>query len=145
MKKIAFLLTFSILFMFSCSIDGIETNEQLQTNESEIDILYKNDFNTKKQSGFDEWGFNFTAHQFNSYLINALLADPAFDWAPWYRIEGLVYNGEGEEFWNNLIAEYPDFVYMMPSGLLDCKFEMKWNEAALSSEGIYPPTWNDTF
>lgn len=100
--------------------------------------------NAERQSGYDEWGFNFQAHNFKSYLINAMLGDPAFEGMPHYRQPGLVYHGEGQVFWDNLVAEYPYFNQMMPYGLLDCKMEMKWNDALLDTNGIYPPTWNDT-
>jgi len=94
--------------------------------------------------GYDAWGFNFKAHNFKSYLINAMLGDPAFKDKPHYRQSGLVYHDEGRDFWNELIKDFPYFDQIMPPGLLDCKMEMKWNDALLNSDGVYPPTWNDT-
>ena len=37
MKKLSFLLSLSLLFLFSCSIDEIDTNEQLNTDYSKKD------------------------------------------------------------------------------------------------------------
>jgi len=45
MKKLSFLLTLSLLFLFSCSVDEIGTNEQLNTDNSELEVLNKD--NTK--------------------------------------------------------------------------------------------------
>ena len=140
MKKLISISVIFALFLvfFSCSNEMID--EQINT----IDMKSLSTKNNEKLTGFDEWGFNFRAHSFNSYLINAMLGDPAFEGMPHYRQPGLVYHGEGQVFWDNLVAQYPYFLDMMPSGLLDCKLEMKWNEAAFGQDGIYPPTWNDT-
>lgn len=140
MKKFISLSTiFALLFLFiSCNNEAIdETTSNLELNSSKEN-------NIKKTTGYDAWGFNFQAHHFKSYLINALLGDPAYEGMDHYR--KLVYQGEGEQFWEDLVDEsaYPYFKQMMPSGLLDCKMEMTWNDALCNSEGIYPPTWNDT-
>lgn len=118
-----------------------KVNTEEVTSSSSLRIM-----STEKErtTGYDAWGFNFVAHNFNSYLINAMLGDPAFQGMPHYRKPGLVYRGEGVDFWNALILEYPYFTQMMPAGLLDCKLEMKWNDALLNKEGIYPPTWDNT-
>ena len=76
-------------------------------------------------TGFDEWGFNYQAQLFDGYLINAMFGDPAFAAMEHYKT--MVYKGEGPEFWEQVIAEYDYFEYMMPAGLLDCKMKMKWN------------------
>ena len=41
MKKLFFLLTLSILFLFGCSIDEIQTNDQLSTDNSKIELQSK--------------------------------------------------------------------------------------------------------
>lgn len=142
MKKIISLSAiFVILFLFtSCN------TEVLEDATSNMELKSSKVINKTKITGFDEWGFNFQAHIFKSYLINAMLGDPAYDDPiyPHYRQPGLIYNGEGQQFWNDLVSEYPYFTQMMPPGLLDCKMEMKWNDALCNSEGVYPPTWNDT-
>jgi len=43
MRKLTFLLTLSILFLFSCSLDENEINEPIQGNDSDIEILGKSD------------------------------------------------------------------------------------------------------
>jgi len=140
MKKFIYISTiFTLILVFaSCS------NEIIEDPINTVDMKSLFTKNNDKLTGFDEWGFNFTAHKFNSYLINAMLGDPAFEGMPHYRQPGLVYHGEGLIFWENLMVQYPYFAEMMPPGLLDCKLEMKWNEAAFSKDAVYPPTWNDT-
>ncbi|MCG9972793.1 hypothetical protein [Christiangramia crocea] len=139
MKKLISLL-FIIALVFTKSSCSTEST----------DDIFLSDYNMKtelskhaKQKGYDQWGFNFTAHNFKGYLINAMLGDPAFEGMPHYRQPGLIYHGEGQGFWDELVLEYPYFTQMMPAGLLDCRLEMKWNDAMLNSEGVYPPTWND--
>lgn len=145
------LLTFisivALVFLFSrCSTDddisftSFDNKEETVTTSS----LKTSTTENERKMGYDEWGFNFAAHHFNSYLINALLGDPMFEGMPHYRKPGLVYCGEGHEFWEALILEYPYFTQMMPPGLLDCRLEMKWNDALLNMEGVYPETWDDT-
>lgn len=133
MKKLVLLVPL-IALAFTLTYCSTEDN-----SEDESIVL-----NAERQSGYDDWGFNFQAHNFNSYLVNAMIGDPAFAGMPHYRQPGLVYHGEGQVFWDNLVAEYPYFNDMMLPGLLDCKMEMKWNDALLDTNGIYPPTWNDT-
>ena len=45
MKKLFFLLTLSMLFLFGCSIDEIQTNDQLSTDNSKIDLQSKGESN----------------------------------------------------------------------------------------------------
>lgn len=91
---------------------------------------------------FDEWGFNWNAHHFDGYLVNAILADHMFMGYPHYK--KTIYNGEGIEFWNNLLDSYSYFAYFMPDFLLDCHVVMHWNEALISSEGVYEASWTGT-
>ena len=140
MKNFILLSATFVLFLFftSCNTEALDETNSLLTSENSKTTK------SKSNAGYDAWGFNFKAHNFKSYLINAMLGDPAFEGMPHYRKPGVVYLGEGQVFWDNLVAEYPYFVNIMPPGLLDCKMEMKWNDALLNSEGVYPPTWNDT-
>lgn len=45
MKKLFFLLTLSMLFLFGCSIDEIQTNDQLSTDNSKIELQSKGESN----------------------------------------------------------------------------------------------------
>lgn len=148
MKKLISLCTLlglAFIFMYCSEENEIftPTNVKLDETTSTSSLRIMSTENERKK-GYDEWGFNFEAHHFNSYTINALLGDPAFQNMPHYRKPGLVYRGEGMEFWNALVLEYPYFNQMMPPELLDCKLEMKWNDALLNKEGVYPPTWDNT-
>jgi len=53
MKKLSLLLTLSLLFLFSCSIDEIETNEQLNNDNSKIELQSKNDLKETVTLGFN--------------------------------------------------------------------------------------------
>ena len=137
MKKIHLILGIGlILFLYtSCEKDQItEPENQIANMTSKV----KN----TKLTGVDDWGFNYQAHHFNSYLINAILGDPAFEGMPHYKTT--VYNGEGISFWNDLVNQYDYIPYFMPIDLLDCNLIMHWNEGLLSRNGVYPATWVDS-
>jgi len=53
MKKLSFLLSVSLLFLFSCSVDEIETNEQLNNDNSKIELQSKNDLKETVTLGFN--------------------------------------------------------------------------------------------
>jgi len=137
MKKLR--LFFGIgLFVFlfiSCETEPILEPENQVANMSSKTT-------NSKLTGVDEWGFNYEAHHFNSYLINAILGDPAFQGMPHYKTA--IYKGQGITFWNDLIYQYDYIPYFMPVELLDCKLIMHWNEGLLSKEGVYPNTWVDS-
>ena len=78
MKKLVLLVSL-IAIAFTLTYCSTEDN-----SEDESIVL-----NAERQSGYDEWGFNFQAHNFKSYLINAMLGDPAFEGMPHYRQPGL--------------------------------------------------------
>lgn len=119
--------------------------------ENEIALKSGNSGNNKP-TGFDEWGFNWNAHQFHGYTVNMLLGDHYFMGWPHYKQH--VYNGQGTEFWNYLVdTYYLDFgVYqwhyfpdLMPGDLLDSKLVCIWNDALINSDGEYPQNgWMDT-
>ncbi|RKD91872.1 hypothetical protein [Mangrovibacterium diazotrophicum] len=92
-----------------------------------------------KLTGFDDWGFNWNAQQFNGYLINMMLGDSYFEGWPHYKQH--VYNGEGSEFWNMLVANYDYWIYMMPPELLDTRLNAHWNSGLIRKDGVYPETW----
>ena len=94
---------------------------------------------TKLYDGFDEWGFNWNAQQFNGYLINMLLGDTSFE--GWPHFKQHVYQGEGMEFWDMLVTSYDYWIYMMPVELLDTKLNAHWNTGLISKDGVYPVTW----
>ncbi len=139
MKALISILTLGVLLFASCEESAI-TPEKTYVPGSEVSSLQNQ--SNGNYTGFDEWGFNYTAQIFDSYLINALIADPAFKDAEHYR--ETAYKGEGSEYWDNFISNYPYFQYWMPAGLLDCRMKMKWNDALLPPSGIYPDSWNNT-
>ncbi|MDU8885609.1 hypothetical protein RXV94_05520 [Yeosuana sp. MJ-SS3] len=129
-----------LLALVSFSFTSCDKDEIIKP-EQEMELL-SSKANKDKLTGVDEWGFNFQAHHFDNYLINAILGDPAFANFPHYK--QTIYNGEGISFWNDLISDYDYIPYMMPVDLLDCKLIMHWNEGLLSKDGIYPDTWIDS-
>lgn len=125
----------SFIFLFSCNNDPIDEildpaalKTTVKTNE--------------KLTGFDEWGFNWRAHQFNGYTINMMLGDHFFEGWPHYK--QFVYHGEGEEFWEMIVSNYDYFPFLMPVELLDSKLNMHWNNDLITKDGVYPATWVDT-
>lgn len=138
MKKLNYLsLVFIFLLLFvACESEFV--NEPLLVASE----LKASNTDKTKLTGFDEWGFNYNACLFDGYLINAMFGDPAFMYMPHYK--DMVYTGEGDSFWEEVVSKYSYFVYMMPADMLDCKLMMKWNTNLLSKEGIYPVTWVDS-
>lgn len=138
MKKVNYLfVVFVLLLLFSsCQKDRFMDSVPVETE------LKSSNADKTKLTGFDDWGFNFTAQIFEGYLINAMFGDPVFKGQEHFK--EMVYHGEGISFWEEVLVNYPYFQYMMPSGLLDCKLKMKWNSELLSREGIYPSTWIDS-
>jgi hypothetical protein len=90
-------------------------------------------------TGFDQWGYNWKAHHFNGYLINAWFGDEMDPSAPWYKkeppFEGdvMAYQEAHPE-----VLEYPFWGYG------DMKMVSHWNEASISSEGVYAEDIRDT-
>lgn len=85
-----------------------------------------------KLTGFDQWGYNWNAHQFNGYVINAWFGDEVDPAAPWYKKEP-PFDGDVFSYQEAYpeVLEYPFWTYG------DMKLVMHWNEAAISSEGVY--------
>lgn len=145
MKSIKILLSITMItfMLYSCEKDLL--NDSLYFNaQPNLEMNLEAEGNTPSfKSGFDEWGFNFTANLFDGYLINAMIADPAFQGMPHYRKK--VYKGEGLAFWDELLMEYPYFIYILPEPyLIHTKMQMKWNDELLSESAVYPPTWVDS-
>lgn len=136
MKKLKFftgILGIFLLIFASCEQTILdETTPEIDLKKSTI----------ASHMGFDEWGFNWNAHQFNGYLINMMLGDHYF--MGWQHYQQHVYNGEGLEFWNMLVTNYDYFPYLMPIELLDTKLNAHWNDALISKEGVYPAIWVDS-
>ncbi|WP_163710140.1 hypothetical protein [Mangrovibacterium lignilyticum] len=138
MKKLNFIIGMFLAFvlvMASCQETALDESLADQN-------LKKGQMNKEKVTGFDEWGFNWNAQQFNGYLVNMMLGDAFFDGWPHYKQH--VYNGEGQEFWDMLVANYDYWIYMMPFELLDTKLNAHWNTGLISKEGGYPATWVDS-
>ena len=93
-------VTFTLfLFFTSCNTEALdETTINLELNSSKVN-------NNKKTTGFDQWGYNWNAHQFNGYLINAWFGDELNPGAPWYKKEP-PYNGD----WEGYAEKNPEMV-----------------------------------
>lgn len=142
MKALILTLSMTMIFFFACNEDSISPEIPFEDENVTVSTDGKLADENARMTGFDEWGFNYNAHLYKGYLINAMIGDPAFEGTPHYR--ETPYQGEGVEFWNNFIKKYDYFIYWMPAGLLDCELTMRWNESLLSTTGVYPDTWMDT-
>lgn len=138
MKRLNYLpLVFIVLMLFvACEKEFVSDPAPAQSS------LKASNADKSKLIGFDEWGFNYNARLFDGYLINAMFGDPAFMYMP--HCKDMIYSGEGVGFWEEVLVRYPYFNYMMPAAMLDCKLKMKWNNALLSQDGVYPDSWVDT-
>ncbi|GAB7087044.1 hypothetical protein [Marinifilum fragile] len=139
MKKNYLLIIIAIFTLVFIACDEelfVEPEAQIEQEE----VTLKN--GKSEFTGFDEWGFNWNAHHFDDYLINAILADHMFQNFPHYKHPP--YKGEGVDFWNDLLQMYPYLMYFMPADLLDCKLVMHWNDELISKEGVYPIDWTDS-
>lgn len=135
MKKLNFFI--GLLMTFALVLTSCQETAMDETLDSTN--LKKS---TVKVTGFDEWGFNWNAQQFNGYLINMILGDSFFEGWPHYKQH--VYNGEGPEFWDMLVTSYDYWMYMMPGELLDTKLNAHWNNGLISKDGVYPASWVDS-
>jgi hypothetical protein len=95
---------------------------------------------SEKGNTFDEYGFNWKAHHFRGYLVNAVLGDYLYVDMPFYKWKP--YEGEGDSYIQEFINTFGFF--MLHPALLDCQLVMHWNEALISREGVYPDTWIDS-
>ena len=55
MKKVGFFLMLSMLFLLGCSVDEISQNSELETNDSEIEVLSKSNGNDR--NNFKHWSW----------------------------------------------------------------------------------------
>lgn len=95
---------------------------------------------SNKLTTFDAFGYNWQAHHFNGYLVNAVLGDYLYKDMPFHKWKP--YTGEGESFIQEFVSTFGFF--MLPPALLDCQLVMHWNEAMISREGVYPDCWIDS-
>jgi hypothetical protein len=138
MKNLLLLSVFAFLVLI---LSGCE--KDLSTDPAGKTVLKSGNTGNEKITGFDEWGFNWNAHEFRGYTINMLLGDHAFIGMPHYK--KYVYHGEGMDFWDMLVSEFEYFPWLMPAELLDSRLISTWNEALISSDGEYPANgWLDT-
>jgi len=127
MKKLNVLigLMLAMALLFSCQqtpLEEIIGDENLKIAKMKAEKL----------TGFDQWGYNWNAHQFKGYLINAWFGDEIDPSAPWYK-KAPPYNGD----WEGYASDHPEvwdysFWYYGNMTLV-----MHWNESAISSEGVY--------
>jgi len=135
MKRVIFSIGIftALVFLFSSCTEGL-------VDEAVNDIsLKKGNKGNDKATGFDQWGYNWNAHQFNGYLINAWFGDEIDASVPWYKKEP-AFDGDilaYQEAYPEVLA-YPFWIYG------DMKIVMHWNESLISGEGVYQFPWIDT-
>lgn len=126
------LITGLILVLFlitSCERDQISENENIiKLDQTSL----KNTNNKSKLTGFDKWGYNWNAHHFNGYLINAYFGDEIDPTASWYKKEP-PFDGDlaAYEQAHPEVLNYPFWIYG------DMRIVMHWNESTISREGVY--------
>jgi len=128
------------LFIITLLIIGLALtsceNEMLQDFTADSSLKSKD----TKLNRFDDWGFNWQAHHFNGYLVNAIMGDYLYRDMPFHK--WAVYQGEGDIFIQEFMDEFGFF--LIPPALLDVNLVMQWNEALISSRGVYPESWIDS-
>jgi len=124
-KLISILSLFALIFTISnCTTeDTISENDTLKSEKI-------SDFN--KNKGFDQWGYNWNAHQFNGYLINAWFGDELYPDAPWYKKEP-PYNGD----WEGYAEEYPEVLTYPFYYYGNMTMVSHWNESSITKDGVY--------
>lgn len=120
-----------LLFAFSsCEKDFVEeplADTELKGAKSE------------KVSGFDQWGYNWNAHHFNGYLMNAWFGDNINSTVPWFKKEPpFAGDSEAYETMYSEVLDYPFWIYG------DMTLVMHWNESLISSKGVYQFPWVDS-
>ncbi|MFH4967533.1 hypothetical protein V8G61_04935 [Gaetbulibacter sp. M240] len=137
MKKIHLILGLILVFLMtiSCETEQFSETENLTPLK---ETLLKS-INKNKKTGFDQWGYNWNAHQFNGYLINAYFGDEMNENAPWYKKEP-PFDGNVSEYAQEHpeVLDYPFWIYG------DMKLVMHWNESSISSDGVYQDPIVDT-
>lgn len=133
MKKFVFVIgiIFLAFVFYSCDKNLIE--------EPFNDIELKS--GKPENKGFDKWGFNWNAHHFNGYLINAVMGDYLYELMPFHKWQEGPYQGEGDTFIDKFGVKF-GFFPINPN-LLDCELVMQWNDALISKDGTYPVTFWD--
>ena len=124
MKKLLSILSFfALIFTISyCTTDDIISEHEIINSEKKSDT----------NKGFDQWGYNWNAHQFNGYLINAWFGDEMDPTAPWYKKEP-PYNGD----WDGYAAEHPEVLNYPFYYYENMTMVSHWNESCISKEGVY--------
>lgn len=126
MKKLVSILSFfALIFTISyCTTDDIISDAEIIHSEK------KSDLNTN--NGFDQWGYNWNAHQFNGYLINAWFGDEMDPTADWYKKEP-PYNGD----WEGYAEDHPEVLEYGFYYYGNMTMVSHWNESCISKEGVY--------
>ncbi|MCY1718949.1 hypothetical protein OU798_01260 [Prolixibacteraceae bacterium Z1-6] len=130
-KSIYFLIVLAVAFIFAACEKDFDEEPEMELKDAKIEKL----------TGFDQWGFNWNAHHFNGYLINAVMSDYLYELMPFYKWGEGPYEGEGVEFLDKFITEFGFFP--LDPILLDCKLVMHWNDALINRDGTYPVVFWD--
>lgn len=141
MKKLQFIICVILFLGIYTSCERYEL--LVSINQATFKSLKTADTKANdKLTGFDQCGYNWNAHHFNGYLINAIIGDFLFKDYPHYKYS--TFKGEGVPYWDELVNNFDYFIYFVPPELLDCKLAMHWNEKLISNKGVYPEKWMDS-
>lgn len=86
----------------------------------------------------DAYGYNWNAHHFNGYLVNAMVGDNIDPLEEYYHWDP--YTGDADAY----LEKYPSIANHFFWNFRDVTVVMHWNEALISSEGDYADTWINT-
>ena len=121
---------------------GFTSCDKEVTDEPMQPKLSKESMNTELKSaankGFDAYGYNWNAHHFNGYLVNAWVGDNINPLAEYYHWDP--YTGDA----NAYLEKYPSVDNHFFWYFREMTVVMHWNDALISRESIYPETWIDT-
>lgn len=140
MKKIRLIIGLCMAFFMTISCETQQlTNTETLTPVQET--MLKNTNLKEKITGFDQYGYNWNAHLFKGNFYNAIVGDNLYAFTPWSH--GTPYTGNDEE----ITFPEPDAplieLWQMAWYLRDVHLLMRWNDALISGEGVYPPSLDD--
>ncbi|RXQ92237.1 hypothetical protein EO244_11855 [Ancylomarina salipaludis] len=118
----------------SCNKEVSDESLPLKSDKEAID----NSLKSASNKGFDSYGYNWSAHTFRGYLLNAIVGDNIDPLAEYYHWDP--YMGDPDLY----LEQYPDIANYFFWYFREMTVVMHWNEALISSEGVYPETWLDT-
>ncbi len=128
MKKSILIIVIAIALVFAgCEKDFVEDS----TDNTEL-----KSGNADKITGVDEYGYNWNAHHFNGSFYNAIVGDNLYAFTQWSHSGP--YMGVDDGFFQ---AAETDIMYELWSiawYLRDVNLLMRWNDALISKEGVYP-------